>query len=152
MRFCTVLPPLCSCSHLLCLSVAIISNKVRTNLSSPRHDTRTPRLHKPRPLHHDHILRASCYLSTVGPSPSTSSGEGWNLIPDVGYHTLLAERTGTLFWKTNVRKVVVQGTNGERLNVDLGRSVMGGGGSFSFRFFFALSWVGLFVSAVCLLF
>jgi hypothetical protein len=72
--------------------------------------------------------------STIGTPSSDSSGDGRNLVPDVEYDTLLAERTGTLFWKTSVREVVVYGTNGERLEVDLGRGVMGGGESFRFAF------------------
>ncbi|RXW13833.1 hypothetical protein EST38_g12019 [Candolleomyces aberdarensis] len=64
--------------------------------------------------------------STIGTSTSDSSGDGRNLEADVEYDTLLAERTGTLFWKTSVREVVVYGANGERLDVELGRGVMGG--------------------------
>ena len=65
--------------------------------------------------------------STIGTSTSDSSGDGRNLSADVEYDTLLAERTGTLFWKTTVREIVVYGTNGERLDIELGRGVMGGG-------------------------
>ncbi|KAJ2924878.1 hypothetical protein H1R20_g12217, partial [Candolleomyces eurysporus] len=64
--------------------------------------------------------------STIGTSTSDSSGDGRNLEADVEYDTLLAERSGTLFWKTSVREVVVYGANGERLDVELGRGVMGG--------------------------
>lgn len=88
--------------------------------------------------------------STIGSSSSSSSGDGRNLSSDVEYDTLLAERTGTLFWKASVREIVVYGKDGERREVELGRGV-GGGGEFRFFIihfvsFFFFTRVGHFLS------